>query len=303
MNILASIPSPAQSVWHLGPVPLRAYAFAIICGIVVAWWWMSKRYAVKGGPEEFVPDGAFVMVVSGILGGRLYHVITDHQLYFGEGKNPWNALAIWNGGLGIWGAIFLGGVGAWYACRRAGVRLAPVADSIAPALLVAQALGRLGNYFNQELFGRPTDLPWALEIDAAHIPAGYAVGTTFHPTFLYEMLWCLAGAVVLIALEKRFALCGGQLFAAYVMIYTSGRLWIEALRIDSAHHILGLRLNVWTAIIVFLGGLIAFIVLRRRAARRGDPVWLPGREPGIVDVADESVPNDPSESVESACIE
>lgn len=275
MDILASLPSPSQSVWMVGPFPLRAYAFAIISGIAVAWWMMTRRYAAKGGPAERVPDMATWMVLAGILGGRIYHVVTDYQLYFGPGKNPWNAFAVWNGGLGIWGAIFLGGVAAWLSSRHYGLRLGPIADSLAPGLLIAQALGRIGNYFNQELYGRPTDMPWGLEIDAQHMVAGYPVGTTFHPTFLYEMIWCLAGACFLLWLDKKYDVQGGQLFACYVMVYTSGRMWIENLRIDSAHQLLGLRLNVWTAGIVFLGGLVAFVVLRRRFKTfEGDHIWL-----------------------------
>ncbi len=269
--ILASIPSPPQAVWHIGPFPLRAYAIAIIIGIVVAWWLFDRRYRAKGGPADTTIDISFWAVIFGIAGGRLYHVITDHQLYFGEGKNPIRALYVWEGGLGIWGAIALGGVGVWLGCHRMGLRLIPIADSLAPALLVAQAIGRIGNYFNQELYGAPTTLPWGLEIDEAHLVDGYPVGTLFHPTFLYELIWCLVGAAVLVALEKRFSLRGGQTFAAYVMIYTAGRLWIELLRVDSANTILGLRLNVWTSVIVFIGALIAFLLLTRRL--NADPSW------------------------------
>lgn len=274
--VLASIPSPSQAVWHLGPVPIRAYALAIILGIVVAWWWMDRRYRAKGGPADATVDIALWAVLFGIVGGRIYHVITDYQLYFGPGRDPVRALYIWEGGLGIWGAIVLGGIGVYIAAHRQGLRLLPIADSLAPALLVAQAIGRFGNYFNQELFGGPTDLPWALEIDAQHLPQGYDVGTTFHPTFLYESLWCLAGAALLVAIEKKFRLHGGQLFAAYGIVYTAGRVWIESLRIDDAHHILGLRLNVWTSIILFLVSLVAFVVLRRRYLNTPevDDIWI-----------------------------
>ena len=274
--ILASIPSPPQGVWHLGPFPLRAYAFAIMVGIVVAWWIMDRRYRAKGGPAEATMDIALWAVLFGIVGGRLYHVITDNELYFGPGRDPIRALYIWEGGLGIWGAIALGGVGALIACHRQGLRLAPLADALAPALLVAQAIGRLGNYFNQELYGKPTTLPWGLQIDDAHLVDGFPSGTLFHPTFLYEMIWCLLSALLLLAIEKRFRLIGGQLFAAYVMVYTLGRVWIEMLRIDTANTFFGVRLNVWTSIIVFVGALIVLILLRRRVRR--DPsvndIWL-----------------------------
>lgn len=274
--ILASIPSPPQGVWHLGPFPLRAYAFAILTGIVLAWWIMDRRYRAKGGPAEASLDIAFLAVIFGIIGGRLYHVITDNELYFGPGKNPVRALYIWEGGLGIWGAVALGALGAFISCHRLGLRLTPVADALAPALLVAQAIGRIGNYFNQELYGRPTTLPWGLEIDPQHIVGNYPAGTLFHPTFLYEMIWCLIGAGVLLGIEKRFHLVGGQLFAAYIMWYTSGRVWIEMLRIDTANTFFGIRLNVWTSVIVFVGGLIAFILLRKRYRKNPavNDIWL-----------------------------
>ncbi len=264
MNVLASIPSPAVNSWSIGPFVLRAYALAIICGITAAWWILSRRYRAKGGPDVIIGDLLFSMVIFGIIGGRLYHVLTEYQLYFVGDKNPLQIFAVWKGGLGIWGAIALGGFGAWLVAKRYGLRLMPIGDAIAPALLVAQAIGRIGNYFNQELYGKPTSLPWSLEIDAQHIVGGYPEATTFHPTFLYEMLWCLAGAVILVLLERRFKLVGGQLFACYVMFYTAGRLWIESLRIDEVNMVLGLRLNIWTSVLVFIGGLIAFFLLRRR---------------------------------------
>jgi len=188
MHLPAAIPSPSQSVWNLGPLPLRAYALAILAGIVAALWITQRRMAERGGPAERVVDIAFWAVPFGIVGGRVYHVVSSPQAYFGEGGDPWRAFAIWEGGLGIWGAIALGAVGAWIGCRRHNVRFASFADVVAPGLLVAQAIGRLGNWFNQELFGGPTQLPWGLEIDPAHRPPQYAGFETFHPTFLYESL-------------------------------------------------------------------------------------------------------------------
>ncbi len=278
----ASIPAPPGSVWHLGPFPLRAYALAIVLGIVVAWWTLDRRYRARGGPAEASVDIAVWAVLFGIAGGRLYHVVTDYQLYFAAGRSPLAALEIWNGGLGIWGAVALGAFGAWIGARRQGLRLAPVADALVPGLLAAQAIGRWGNWFNQELFGASTDLPWGLEVDAAHMPAGYPEGTLFHPTFLYESLWCLFGIAVLLFLERRFDLRGGQLFAAYVMWYTAGRFWIESLRIDTAHHVLDLRLNMWTSIAVFFLGLVLFLALRARCRhnRHADDIRLPGSVSG-----------------------
>lgn len=272
--VLASIPSPPQGVWHLGPFPVRAYAIAILLGIVAALWLTRRRWAERGGDPDTVLEISFWAVPFGIVGGRIYHVITSPQAYFGEGGDPVRALYIWEGGLGIWGAVALGAVGAWIGCRRQGVRLAPFADALAPGLLVAQAIGRLGNWFNQELFGGPTTLPWGLQIDDAHLPTGFASGTLFHPTFLYEILWNLAGAAVLVWADRRFRLGHGRVFWLYVVIYTTGRLWIELVRIDPANTILGLRVNVWTSIIVGLGALVAFVVVGRRHPGRDTTLLL-----------------------------
>lgn len=272
-EVLAFIPSPAQGVWNLGPVPVRAYALLIVIGIVVAVWFGGKRYVARGGRPGAITDIAIWAVPFGIIGGRLYHVITDNQLYFGpDGKGLIAAFRIWDGGLGIWGAVALGGLGAWIGARRAGIALPPVADAIAPAIALAQAIGRWGNYFNQELFGKPTTVPWALEIDPAHRPAGYEQYATFQPTFLYESLWLLAMVLVLLWADKRFRMGHGRVFALYVLLYCIGRFWIESLRIDTAHHILGLRLNDWTSILVGLGALIYLVVSARLRPGREDIV-------------------------------
>ncbi|GHS86895.1 prolipoprotein diacylglyceryl transferase 2 [Actinomycetota bacterium] len=269
----AAIPSPSRGVWYLGPLPLRAYALAILVGIVVAVVLTQRRWVERGGKQDDVLEIAFWAVPFGIVGGRLYHVITSPDAYFGTGGDPWKAFAIWEGGLGIWGAVALGAVGAWIGCRRMGVRLPVFADALAPGLIVAQAIGRLGNWFNQELFGGPTTLPWGLRIDDAHLPLGYASGTLFHPTFLYELLWNLAGAAFLIWADRRWRLGHGRVFWLYVVVYTVGRLWIELLRIDPAHTIGPFRVNVWTSIIVGLGALVAFIVVgRRRPGRETTPL-------------------------------
>ncbi|MDO9485986.1 MAG: prolipoprotein diacylglyceryl transferase [Actinomycetota bacterium] len=258
------IPSPDQGVWNLGPLPIRAYAMFIILGIVVAVWLGNRRYVARGGQPGTITDLAIWAVPFGIVGGRLYHVITDNQLYFGPGGSGFSgAIRVWDGGLGIWGAVALGALGAWIGARRKGVALLPVADAVAPGIALAQAIGRLGNYFNQELFGSPTTLPWGLEIDLAHRPAGYEQYATFHPTFLYEALWLVGVALVLIWADKRFNLGHGRVFALYIVLYCVGRTWIELLRIDSANHILGLRLNVWTAVIVGIGGLVWFVLSAR----------------------------------------
>jgi prolipoprotein diacylglyceryl transferase len=257
--ILASIPSPTQGVWELGPLPIRAYALCIVAGIVVCAWITEKRWVARGGAPGDVLDIAVWAVPFGIVGGRLYHVISSPRPYFGANGDPMRAFAIWEGGLGIWGAIALGGVGAWIACRRRGIPLPAFADALAPGLLVAQAIGRLGNWFNNELYGSATDLPWALKI--YQWSGGRAVlGAdgkpeligTFHPTFLYELLWNLAAAALVVWADRRYNLSHGRAFALYVAAYCTGRLWIELLRTDPAEHFFGVRLNVFTAIIVGL---------------------------------------------------
>ena len=263
--LLMSLPSPAQGVWYVGPLPIRAYALCIIVGIVAAIWLGERRWVARGGQPGAISDVSLWAIPFGVVGGRLYHVITDPQLYFTDGQNPWNAFAVWRGGLGIWGAIALGALGAWIGARRNGVSFSELAWALAPAIPLAQAIGRWGNWFNQELFGRPTDLPWGLRIDAEHRPAGYEAQTTFHPTFLYESLWNLGVAGLVIWLGGRFRLTGGQLFAVYVMAYTAGRGWIEYLRIDTVNHVLGLRLNVWTSIAVFVAAAVAVAVAGQRA--------------------------------------
>ena len=278
------IPSPSQGVWHVGPVPIRAYALCIIAGVVVAVWFGERRWAARGGRAGEVGDVALWAVPFGLLGARAYHVATDHDLYFGPGKNAWAAFEVWHGGLGIWGAIAGGALGAWLACRRYGIRMLPLMDALAPGLLLAQAIGRWGNYFNQELFGRPTKLPWGLEIDLAHRPAGYEKFATFHPTFLYECVWNLGVFAILIWLDRRFRLGYGRVFALYVMGYCLGRVWIEHLRIDSIEldDVLGLRWGEWMSIGLFLGAAIYFVVAGRRHPAphtREESVYVEGREP------------------------
>lgn len=260
------IPSPDHGVWHLGPLPIRAYAFGIIIGALVAIWIGERRYVARGGKPGVIGDISMWAVPFGIVGARIYHVVTDPELYFTAGKSPIDALKIWEGGLGIWGAIALGAVGALIGCRRAGVKFSDVADALAPGILIAQAIGRWGNYFNQELFGRPTTKPWGLEIKPSLRPDGYEQYATFHPTFLYESIWNLLGALLIIWIARRFRLTGGRVFALYVMVYTVGRFWIEHLRIDFAHDFLGLRLNDWTSIVLFILATAYFVWKRPRVA-------------------------------------
>ncbi|MFI9200864.1 prolipoprotein diacylglyceryl transferase [Streptomyces sp. NPDC053048] len=274
---LAYIPSPSTGVIHLGPVPLRGYAFCIIIGVFVAVWLGNKRWVARGGKAGTVADIAVWAVPFGLVGGRLYHVITDYELYFGSGRNWVDAFKIWEGGLGIWGAVALGAVGAWIGCRRRGIPLPAWADAVAPGLAVAQAIGRWGNWFNQELYGKETDLPWALKIDAD--PGIGRIAGTYHPTFLYESLWCLGVAALVILADRKFKLGHGRAFALYVAAYTVGRFWIEYLRVDEAHHVLGLRLNGWTSILVFLAA-VAYMVISARKAPGRELVVEPAAEGG-----------------------
>jgi prolipoprotein diacylglyceryl transferase len=269
MTVLATLPSPTQGVWELGPLPIRAYALCIVAGIVVCAWITEKRWVARGGAPGDVVDIAIWAVPFGILGGRLYHVISSPRAYFGEGGDPLRAFAIWEGGLGIWGAIALGGVGAWIACRKRRIPLPAFADALAPGLLVAQAIGRLGNWFNNELYGGPTDLPWALRIyewDGTGAVIGAdgqpVVLGTFHPTFLYELLWNLAAAAFVVWADRRFRLGHGRAFALYVASYCLGRLWIEILRTDPAETFFGVRINVFTSVIVGLLAIAYFVAMR-----------------------------------------
>lgn len=276
-----SIPSPAQGTWYLGPVPVRGYALAIILGILVAIWIGERRWVARGGRSGDVSDLAVWAVPFGLVGGRLYHVATDHARYFGAGQHPVEALYVWRGGLGIWGAIAMGALGVFIGARRKGIKMPPVLDAMAPGVLVAQAIGRWGNWFNQELFGKPTDLPWGLKIDPEHRPPGYFQYSTFHPTFLYEFIWDLGAFGFVIWADRKFRLGHGRVMALYVMAYTLGRGWIEMLRIDDVElkNVGGLRFNVWTSIVLFVAAAIYFVVSARLHPGREEHVYVEGREP------------------------
>lgn len=269
-SVLWSIPSPSEGVWHLGPVPIRGYAFAIILGIVAAIWISERRWEARGGTRGEISDLAVWAVPFGLVGGRLYHVATDPDRYFGADGSAWQILYVWRGGLGVWGAIAMGALGVVIACKLRGIRILPVIDTMAPGVLVAQALGRWGNWFNQELFGKPTDLPWGLEIDVAHRPPGYADQATFHPTFLYESLWCLLAAAILVWADRRWKLGHGRVVALYVLLYTVARALIENLRIDTVQlaDVGGLRFNVWTSIVLFVLAALWFVYAGRRWPER-----------------------------------
>jgi prolipoprotein diacylglyceryl transferase len=291
---LAYIPSPSQGVWHLGAVPLRAYALFIIVGIVVALVLGDRRWVARGGQAGVIYDIALWAVPFGLIGGRLYHVITDWRTYFGDdGAGLAGALRIWDGGLGIWGAVALGGVGAWIGCRQKGIPLPAFGDAIAPGIVLAQAIGRLGNYFNQELYGRPTTLPWGLEIyerrdvnGALDTLNGASTGQLIevvHPTFLYELLWNLLVFAALIYIDRRFKIGHGRLFAVYVAGYCVGRFWVELMRSDVATHIAGIRINSFTSTFVFIGAVVYIMVAPKG---REDPASLAGKPEEVEDTVE-----------------
>ncbi|MFF3983262.1 prolipoprotein diacylglyceryl transferase [Streptomyces sp. NPDC001797] len=282
MEELAYIPSPSRGVIHLGPIPLRGYAFCIIIGVFVAVWLGNKRWLARGGRAGTVADIAVWAVPFGLVGGRLYHVITDYELYFSAGRDWVDAFKVWQGGLGIWGAIALGAVGAWIGCRRRGIPLPAYADAIAPGIAFAQAIGRWGNWFNQELYGRETHLPWALHITSSE---GGRVPGYYHPTFLYESLWCIGVGFLVIWADRRFKLGHGRAFALYVAAYCVGRGWIEYMRVDDAHHILGLRLNDWTAMIVFLLAVLYIVVSAKKRPGREAVIEPGASDEGVSDGA------------------
>ena len=253
--ILLSIPSPSTSLFEVGPLKIHLYALCIILGAISAVFLGERRYQARGGAAGLVGDLAIYAIPAGIIGGRLYHVITSPDKYFGSLGEPIKALYIWEGGLGIWGAIALGASAAYLLYRRhpkrGELKFAVLADAVAPGILIAQGIGRFGNWFNKELFGKPLDAPWALEIPAQYRPLGYSQYETFHPTFLYEAIWCFALAIFLMQWRRLSSLAVGTIFACYVAGYSFGRFWIEQLRIDDSALLLGLRLNSWTAVVLF----------------------------------------------------
>ncbi|MER5702927.1 prolipoprotein diacylglyceryl transferase [Micromonospora sp. NPDC002296] len=295
----AALPSPSTAVWQLGPLPLRAYALCIIAGIVVACVVTERRLRRRGVAPGAVLDIAVWAVPTGIIGARIYHVITSPEKYFGDGGEPLKAFAIWEGGLGIWGAVAGGALGAWIAARQLGIPFTVVADALAPGLPLAQAVGRLGNWFNNELYGGLTTLPWGLRVhDMDPSNPGHAkvvdgepvlLPGLYHPTFLYEALWNVGVAALVLLLDRKLRLGKGRAFALYVMGYTAGRFWIELMRTDEATHILGVRLNVFTSALVFVGALIYF--LRVRGPREylvpiGGPTPAPAATGGDVSQVD-----------------
>ena len=275
-----SIPSPdlAWSGFSIGPLTIHTYALCLMAGIAAAVWLTSRRLTARGGPPEAVLDIAMWAVPFGIVGARIYHVLTHLGDYTGD---PLSVLYIWEGGIAILGSLIGGTIGAAIGCRRAGVRLLSFADALAPAMLLAQAIGRLGNWFNHELYGSPTTLPWGLEIPSSNgaFPAGLPDGTLFHPLFLYEMSWNLLGIAVILLLERRLRLRWGTAFGTYLVWYGAGRVWLELLRIDPTSVTpLGLPANVWGALAAVVTGATLIVVQRRRHPEPETSVLLPGHE-------------------------
>lgn len=260
--MLSAFPTPSSSALAIGPLTIHYYALCIITGVAVAIWLGDKRFrAATALGAHVVSEVAIVAVPAGVIGGRIYHVISSPAAYFGSAGKPLDALKIWEGGLGIWGAISLGLLGAFLRYRSLQKRIdlpsfAIFADALAPGIILAQAIGRFGNWFNGELFGRPLDTWWALDVPFKYRPYGYSEFESFHPTFLYEAIWCVLVAAVLIVAGKKWK--PGQVFAGYVFAYCVGRFFIELIRIDSANTIAELRVNVWVSVFVALTALTFF---------------------------------------------
>jgi len=282
-QFVASIPAPGFRDISIGPFDIRLYALCLLAGVVVACWLTMRRWAAVGGDPELVLEVTLWSVLAGLIGARLYHDITSYDQLGDEWYAP---IAIWEGGLGIWGGVLVGVLVGAYVTHRRGASVLAMMDAAAPGILIAQGIGRLGNYFNQELFGGPTGLPWGLEVDPSFRPDGTALEGVYHPTFLYEMLWNFGGAALIIWAGHRFRLRPPGVFCLYVAVYSLGRIFWELLRVDPAHELFGQRLNFYVAAILFLGASAAFLwSLRRWPPGDPDPV-----RPGPGSGASPSVP-------------
>ena len=256
-GLFGALPSPSANSLSIGPLELRAYGLMIALGALTAVAWSRRRHAARGGDPEDMSTIALWAVPAGLVGSRLYHVATDWRSFQGRWED---VPALWQGGLGIPGGLMAGVTVGVLVARRRGLSMAGAMDVMVPTIPVAQAIGRWGNWFNQEVFGRPTDLPWALEIDAAHRPSGYSEAATFHPTFLYEGLWNVVLAIFLVRIERRGVLRPGYLVGLWVFGYGLGRLWVEALRVDQASLSVGVRVNTWMALVaIAVGAVVTWI--------------------------------------------
>ena len=280
-QIVTSIPSPDVSYIELGPLRIHFYALFILTGIILALLLTESRLKARGVEAGVALDVSFWAIPFGILGGRFFHVITHPNDYFYQGADLLAPFRIWEGGLAIYGALLFGAVGAFIGSRKSGIKFTSYLDAVAPGILLAQAIGRWGNYFNNELFGLPTDLPWGLEIPSSNpaYPAGLPEGVLFHPTFLYESIWSLIGVAILLAADRRFNLRWGRMIGLYLIYYSVGRIWVEAIRIDPSEIILGLRINIWSAIAGIVVGLAVMVISHRRHTGLELTAYLAGREP------------------------
>ncbi|MFC4225211.1 prolipoprotein diacylglyceryl transferase [Lysinibacter cavernae] len=285
----ASIPSPEVSSFSIplpwgGELPIHFYALCILAGIIAAAIITNHRLTKRGGESWVTLDFAFWTVILGMIGARTYHVLTHTNDYFYEGADYWKVVMINEGGIAIFGALLGGAVGTLIACRITGIRFWSFADALAPGLLVAQAFGRLGNWFNHELFGSPTNLPWGLEIEKTNsaFPIGLPEGTLFHPTFLYEIIWNLVGLAIILILERKLRTRWGMTFAMYLIWYGIGRAWLETLRVDPIGSFLGLRYNMWTALLAVVVGIVIILIQRKEHPGLENDVYRPGRGPKYV---------------------
>jgi len=281
--VIAAIPSPDVSYIELGPFRIHFYALFILAGIVIALILTESRLRARGAEAGIALDISLWAIPFGILGGRFFHVLTHPDDYFFPGADLLAVFRIWEGGLAIYGALILGSIGAYIGARSAGIKFTSYLDAVAPGVLLAQAIGRWGNYFNNELFGTPTDLPWGLEIPSSNpaYPAGLPEGVLFHPTFLYESIWSLVGVALLLAADRRFNLRWGKMLGLYLVYYSVGRVWTESIRIDPSEILLGLRINIWSAIAGIAIGLAVIIIQSRRHPGQESSVYKPGRQPAV----------------------
>ena len=278
MHLITSIPSPAIQYFDLGPMRIHIYALCILLGIALATWITDTRLSRRGAERGVVLDIILWAVPLGIIGARFYHVFTHPSDYFYEGADLLKVFYIWEGGNAIFGSLLGGAVGAWIGCKQTGIRFWSFADALAPAMLIAQATGRLGNYFNHELFGQPTTLPWGLEIESTNpaFPAGLPDGTLFHPMFLYEIIWNVLGAIIIIVLERKIYLRWGKAFGVYLIWYGIGRSIFETYRLDSSETFLSIRTNVWAALLAVVVGVLIIVIQNRRHPGKELSVYAEG---------------------------
>jgi prolipoprotein diacylglyceryl transferase len=280
VNLPLSIPSPSVSYFQVGPLQIHFYALCILAGIIAAALLTNYRLNKRGAERGIILDMILWTVPFGIVGARIFHVLTHPNDYFFPGAELWKVIAIWEGGIAIFGALIGGAIGAYIGCRVLGLRFWTFADALAPGLLLAQAFGRFGNYFNHELFGTPTNGWWGLEIESSNpaYPIGLPDGTLFQPTFAYEVIWNLLGVAVILLLERKLGLQWGKVIAVYLIWYGLGRIVWESIRIDPSEIFFGLRINVWAAIFAVVVGILIFVVQSRRHTGLEPSAYVPGRE-------------------------